>query len=174
MSLPVTTDAMPPTGGWKDWDDVRTGDVVRGKDGRAWTLKERDADYNPPFVLLERDDGKTFSVQPTGTVMVLSSATEEMELAKAVVQIQFGGTVTGEQDEHGRWITPVTFGHPGSLIAHIYLLHGRVITTPPEEQDIRTLITTHDQLHRPENRTATSGWIEHVHEPEFYAKRNGG
>lgn len=163
---------MPPTGGLVDWDEVQVGDIVKGKDGGPWTVMSRDTTARPAKVMIENQANKSWTLQPTGTVEVLSSAREEMEFAKATTQIRLGGALVSDTDEHGRHLAPVTFAHPGSLIAHIYLLHGRIITNPPEDQDIRDLIATHDKLHLPENRTVASGWVDHVHEPDFYEKRN--
>lgn len=152
----------------KDWSEVMPGDIVLGRDRRAWTMMAREGST----VTIETDGKAPYTGQPTGPVTVLSSAAEEMELATALVQVRLGGVVEAEQDEQGRWLVPVTFTHFGSLAAHIYLLHGQRIDLPEPEQSLRTLLATHDQLHTPERKTDGSGYVDHVHEPDFYARRN--
>lgn len=173
MTLPETSGTLPATGGLRDWTQVRAGDVVKGKDGAPWTVMARDTAYDPAEVVLERADGKRqFTGHPAGPVTVLSSAAEELELAVATVQVRIGGVVYAETDDQGRQVAPVTFGHYGALAAHIYILHGRTVDVPEADQRLGDLIGTHDRLHLPENRTAASGYIEHVHDPEFYKRRN--
>lgn len=152
----------------RPWADVLPGDIVRGKDGRAWSVTMRDG----ARVTIETDGKPPFTGEPSGDVLVLASAAEEMEMATALVQVRLGGQVQAEMDDQGRWLVPVTWTHYGSLAAHIYLLHGQRIDVPEAEQSLRDLLATHDALHAPERKTDGSGYLEHVHEPDFYARRN--
>jgi hypothetical protein len=162
---------MSENGTERDWSAVRAGDIVLGKDGRAWSVMLKD---DKGWVRLETDGRPPYQGTPSGAVVVLSSADEEMAMAAAQVQVRLGGRVTAEMDEHDRWITPVTFGDFGSLAAHIYLLHGKRVDLAPEEQSLRDLLATHDELHTPARKTEAGGYLEHVHDPEFYASRVQG
>jgi hypothetical protein len=159
---------MSEAGVRTDWSTVQAGDIVLGKDRRAWAVMTKTPEGE---VTLETDGKPPYTGTPSGEVVVLSSAAQEMEMAVAQTQVRLGGRLVAEQDDHGRYLVPVTFGDYGSLAAHLYLLHNVRITDPPGEQSLRGLLATHDMMHTPERKTEASGYVEHVHDPEFYAAR---
>lgn len=161
---------MAEAGQEKPWSDVAPGDIVLGKDGRAWAVMRHEIDGT---VELETEGKPPYVGKPKGNVVVLSSAEEEMAMAAAQVQVRLGGRLVAESDDHGRYIVPVTFGDYGSLASHLYLLHNVRITDPPDQQSLRGLLATHEGMHAPERKTEASGYVEHVHDPEFYASRVG-
>lgn len=144
------------------WHSLDPGDVVLGGDNKPWTFVERGDDWK---VTLERD-GRTWTGVPRNpSADLVHTAREAREAAVATTQVRLGGQVHAIKDDQGRWRTPVTFTHPGSLAGHIYILHG---TTVPDADSLSALVAMHEQLHTPERKTTTNGYVEHVHDPEFH------
>ncbi|HEU5487025.1 MAG TPA: hypothetical protein VFU98_19135, partial [Microlunatus sp.] len=119
------------------WTDVQSGDVVLGKDGRAWTVMRKVGTE----VTLETDGKPPFTGRPTGEVTVLASAAEEMARAEAQIQVRLGGERIAEQDEQGRWVTPLTFPSLPSALSHLYVLHG--VRSWDEGQTLRDWLAEH-------------------------------
>jgi hypothetical protein len=146
-----------------DWADVQEGDLVVGKDGYTWTVTAKDG----PQVTLEREGREPFTGRPTGPVQFIDSGKAEMERAVAIGQVVLGGEVVARHSgsRENPWLVPVTFPDAGSMLAHIYLLHGKVISD--EGMTLRALIKEHDDLHREKG----VGYQHHHHDPDFHKAR---
>lgn len=146
-----------------DWSTLTPGAVVLGNDQQPWTFVAHEPDGG---VVLQRGE-KTFRGRPRAQANLIHTAQEAHEAAVAITQVRLGGQVQAIRDENGRWRAPVTFEHPGSFAAHIYIMHGSVV---PDADKISDLHAMHEQLHLPDRKTKASGYVDHVHDPEFYGK----
>lgn len=153
---------------WTDWTTIAIGDLVELKDRRVWQCIDRHGDV----VKVERDDGKVYEGTPTGRVKVVDTAQRSLERAVALTQVHLGGEHIATRDAEGRYLVPATFPDPGSLMSHIYVMHGVVVQAPRglhEEQGLRETLKKHEWLHRPENKGKE--YVNHYHDPEFYKER---
>jgi|tagenome__1003787_1003787.scaffolds.fasta_scaffold20982623_5 hypothetical protein len=146
----------------QDWSTIGVGDIVELK-GNAWQCTDRAGGV----VTIEDKNRKTFTGTPTGPVKVISTALMDMELATALVTVRLGGLTVATKDDKGRWLVPATYSDVGSLLTHMFLLHGVKVTS----DSIRDGLKKHEWLHRPENKVAGE-YVEHYHDPEFYRERD--
>lgn len=153
---------------WADWSTIVIGDLVELKDGRIWQCIDRHGEV----VKVEREDGKIYEGTPTGQVKVIDTAQRAMDRAVALVTIQMDGEHIATKDAEGRWLVPATYPDPGTLLSHIYLLHGVVVQPQrglPDDMGLRAILRKHDRLHRPEFKGP--GYVNHYHDPDFHRER---
>ena len=152
----------PETGArMQDWSTIVVGDMVE-LGGKVWQCVDRIGSV----VEVEREDGKKHKGEPKGPVKVISTAAQDMELAVATAQIRLGGQVIATRDGSGRFLVPATYPDVGSLLTHLYTLHGVTV----QADSIRDGLRKHEWLHRPENKVAGQ-YEEHYHDPDFYRER---
>lgn len=142
-----------------DWADVVEGDLIVGKDKYTWVVTAKKGNQ----VTIEREGREPFTGAPSGPVEFIDSSRAEQERAIALSQVVLGGQVVARHSGSREvpWLTPVTFPDAGSMLSHIYLLHGIV---GDGEATLRALIKQHDDLHRDKG----VGYQHHHHDPDFY------
>lgn len=145
----------------QDWGTIVIGDILELQK-RVWQVIDRHGDV----VTVEREDGHTHTGTPTGQVKVISSAQSEMERVTALVQVRLGGETVALKDVEGRWLVPASYPDVGSLITHMWLLHGTVV----KADSIREGLRKHEWLHRPENKGKE--YEHHYHDPDFHRERD--
>ena len=107
------------------WADVRPGDVLLGGDGHEWTVTAK----APGTVALAREGAKPFTKrltpgdERTGVALV-ASANDVLYDAIRDVQDVLGGTVIQTQADGDQPMCPVDYATPGTMLAHLYTLHG--------------------------------------------------
>lgn len=159
------------------WGSIQVGDWVRGKDGHQWAVTERQdhLSANSAFFVLERK-GKPrftghFGLNEDGPE--ITNQVDDREVAAiAIVKEVFGGQVLHTEGVAGPGIyaAPPSYPDPGSLMAHMHLLHGYRYRAEGEGIDgmtLSALIAAHDLAHQAKG----SGYIEHEHTPD-YVQRN--
>lgn len=142
-----------------DWADVTEGDLIVGKDGYTWTVTNKVGKN----VTIEREGRDPFTGTPSGPVDFVDSSKAEQERAIAVSQVVLGGEIVARHSgtRENPWLTPVTFPDTGSMLSHIYILHGIV---GDGAATMSELLKQHDELHRDKG----VGYQPHHHDPDFY------
>lgn len=143
-----------------DWSKIRVNDVVQsGKTGLIYRVDQITGDG----VTLWRNGSTTTLKSPKGRVQRVLSPSSIERSEQRSDQVRLGGrrTATAGQED-GIYQVPVEYSDPGSLRAHVYLLHGRKMQ---DSDYLPGLIAEHVALHRPENKALE--WVAHHHNPDF-------
>ena len=142
-----------------DWSTVQVGDIVYGKDSQPWVVTERDGTQ----YTVEREGRKPFVGNFTGSVRIVETAAQVMDTAVAtIIDTLGGGVLDAEMD--GVLLCPVEYDEPGTLMAHLYRLHGVRFDPERPESPMSVLNSGHNELHDvrlPEQ----SGYVRHHHDP---------
>jgi hypothetical protein len=150
-----------------NWRDVRTGFVVKDKEGRDWTVTARE----PGQVFTISAPGRGQFTGPfTGEVNVVSQPAPQNDphiqevVAKGLIATKFGGVEIGKQgkDKAQPWLTPVEFEEPGSMLAHLRIFHG----ASSDDPSLAGLRAFHATLHDPAVKVGEL-YEPHRHDPEY-------
>lgn len=146
-----------------DWREIIPGDVIQGKDNHAWDVIGIDGDR----ISLTRAGAKPFvGTRPKGPVTRLLTMRQVQTRALALVEDRLGGEVTAVTRDSDLYLVPVEYSEPGTLHAHVYLLHGRRLT---DTDHLPTLQQEHAAFHAPRMKHGMS-YVEHHHTPDFARK----
>jgi len=153
------------------WAEVGEGDVIqsKGSDPVAWKVTGRPK--TGPMaggVVIERSNGErkvlpASKCPPNGKVMILLSMKRAMDNAIALTQVSLGGKVHAIKLDGEAHRVPVDFVHPGELLSHLWLLHGKPSEAP--ENEFAEMVAEHALAHHPSRKDSL--YVDHIHDPQF-------
>jgi hypothetical protein len=138
------------------WEQIAVEDVVLGGDGQDWSVQGIDH-ARARVTLVRLSDGVPWEGTPAAPVTERVRTAGEVVMAAAqTVQQHLSGAVMLGPDG---WPQPAGYDHPGTIRAHLWIMHGDAMTQVPDE--LRALIAAHDQLHDVTQRTEQ--YVHHTH-----------
>lgn len=146
------------------WASVRPGDVLLGGDGHEWTVTAK----APGTVALAREGAKPFTKRLTpgderAGVVLVTSANDVLYDAIRDVQDVLGGTVISTQADGDQPMCPVDYATPGTMLAHLYTLHGVKFDGTAPDATLSDLKALHTRAHNERG----SGYVPHQHTPKW-------
>jgi hypothetical protein len=142
------------------WADVGVGDVVIGaKDKKAWEVTKK----GPGEEVTIQNGERSYTFAPSGEVERLATASEMVAAAQASVKIVMPGAVTiAEQGPDKVWVCPNTYPDAGSLLSHLFVMHGKKLT----ETDLIGMLGEHRAWHDKHDVQKP-----HIHDKDFWRDR---
>ena len=150
------------------WSEIVVGDIVEGSNYSMWSVESLNPTPNGLDVTLKNCSTggvKGGHVKPDKPVTVLIPNSTVGEAAEALLQVHLGGEVVG-RNEHGDWMTPEVFTHPGAILSHLYLFHGNLGNG---KEGLRELTAVHHLMHS----RGVGTKVPHVHDPDWLKGRSG-
>lgn len=154
------------------WNEVQVGDWVRGGDGALWGVIDRRSmgAAGARFILRRNgkpDFQKDVSLSAEAPEIVRTGAEMQATAISAVTDVLGGKVLHVETDSEsgGVFACPPEFVEPGTLMAHLHILHGSTFSADGE-----VTLSALEALHAAKHKAG--GGTPHHHTPD-YLERNG-